>query len=167
MNNNNETPQRQDDPLGKAIAYIWAEAELLDNKDYLAWSALWDEDGKYIVPIENDTEDFASTLNYVYDDARMRRLRIERLTSGHSMSAADAANTVRTVSRFRLVSLENNVAEVNSSQIVVGYKRGKHTLYAANLNHRIDLSGAAPRLLRKVIRLVNAADSLSAIGFLL
>lgn len=167
MSNNTQSLNCQDDPLGQAIAYIWAEAELLDNKDYAAWAALWDNEGKYIVPIENDTDDFASTLNYVYDDARMRALRIARLTSGHSMSAADAANTVRTVSRFRLVSLDNGVAEVNSSQVVVGYKRGKHTLYAANLNHRIDLAGGTPRLLRKVVRLVNAADSLSAIGFLL
>jgi 3-phenylpropionate/cinnamic acid dioxygenase small subunit len=155
------------EPLGQAIAYIWAEAELLDNKDYAAWAALWDDEGRYIVPIENDSEDFASSLNYVYDDARMRKLRIERLTSGHSMSAADAANTVRTVSRFRLVSAADGVVEVNSAQVIVGYKRGKHTLFAANLTHRIALGDGAPKLLQKVVRLVNAEDSLSAIGFLL
>lgn len=155
-------------PLGQAMAFIWAEAEMLDRKDYQGWAALWDEAGKYVVPIDRDADDdFASRLNYVYDDARMRRLRIERLTSGHSMSAADAAHTVRTVSRFRLVSQAGGVVEVNSAQVVVGYKRGKHTLYAADVTHRIDLAGAAPKLLQKVIRLVNGADSLSAIGFLL
>lgn len=154
--------------LGQAMAFIWAEAELLDRKDYQRWSDLWDEQGKYVVPIDNDADDdFASRLNYVYDDARMRRLRIERLTSGHSMSAADAAHTVRTVSRFRLASQTGSVVEVNSSQIVVGYKRGKHTLYAADVTHRIDLGGDTPKLVQKVIRLVNGADSLSAIGFLL
>jgi len=154
--------------LGQAVAFIWAEAELLDRKAYTDWAALWHEDGKYVVPIDNAADDdFASRLNYVYDDARMRQLRIERLTSGHSMSAADAAHTVRTVSRFRLVSQTGSVVQVNSAQVVVGYKRGKHTLYAADVTHRIDLGGDTPHLLQKVIRLVNGADSLSAIGFLL
>ncbi|SFV15092.1 aromatic-ring-hydroxylating dioxygenase subunit beta [Pseudoduganella namucuonensis] len=167
MTNNNAELSGLAGPLGRAIAYIWAEAEILDRKDYAGWAALWAEDGKYIVPIEHGTDDYAGRLNYVYDDARMRRLRVERLSSGHSMSAADAAKTVRTVSRFRLVSEAGGVVEVNSSQVVVGYKRGKHTLYAADLTHRIDLAGETPRLLQKVIRLVNAEDSLSAIGFLL
>jgi 3-phenylpropionate/cinnamic acid dioxygenase small subunit len=156
------------DPLGNSIAFIWAEAEMLDNKDYSAWAALWEDDGKYVVPIDPDTEDFASTLNYVYDDARMRKMRIERLTSPFSMSAADAADTVRTVSRFRLVSHIEGIAQINSAQIVVSYKRGAHILFAANLTHRIRLSNdGAPKLVQKVIRLINAADSLNALGFLL
>ena len=174
MTNNNagttaiETVPNLADPLGNAIAFIWAEAEMLDKKDYNAWAALWEEDGKYVVPIDLETEDFASTLNYVYDDARMRKLRIERLTSGFSMSAADAAETVRTVSRFRLVSHVDGMVQVNSAQVVIGYKRGAHTVFAANLTHRIRFGNdGAPKLVQKVIRLINAADSLNALGFLL
>lgn len=153
--------------LQDAIAFIWAEGEILDNKDYAAWSALWDDAGKYVIPIDPATSDFDSTLNYVNDDARMRKMRIERLSSGFSMSAADASATVRTISRFRLVSCADGIAEVTSAQVVVGYKRGKHTLFAANLTHRIALGQGKPKLLQKVVRLINAEDSLSALGFLL
>ncbi|MFS8979173.1 aromatic-ring-hydroxylating dioxygenase subunit beta [Cupriavidus necator] len=153
--------------LQLAQEFIWREAELLDRKDYHQWAALWTDSGHYVVPIDPDTTDFAATLNYTYDDARMRAMRIERLTSGHSVSAVDAARTVRTVSRFTEVSSTGDLIEVNSAQILVAYKREVHTLFAADLTHRLRFTQAGIRLEQKVIRLINATDSLNALGFLL
>ncbi|WP_051109925.1 aromatic-ring-hydroxylating dioxygenase subunit beta [Massilia niastensis] len=154
-------------PLGRAIAFIWQEAELLDRKDYDAWGALWSADGYYVVPIDPDTTDFASQLNYAYDDARMRQLRIERFTSGYSMSAADAAVTVRTVSRFTLTRSEGDEVDVQSAQLLAAYKRGATALFAGNLTHRIRFTAEGPKLVQKVVRLVNSQDALNALGFLL
>jgi 3-phenylpropionate/cinnamic acid dioxygenase small subunit len=154
-------------PLAQAIEFIWREAELLDHKDYVQWAALWSESGRYIVPIDPHTDDFEAHLNYAYDDARMRDLRIERLTAGYSPSAVDAAKTVRSVSRFRLVEAAGEVVEVNCAQLLYAYKRGVHTPFVADLNYRIRLSAGAATLERKVVRLINSTDSLSALGFLL
>ena len=41
----------------------------------------------------------------VYDDARMRHMRITRLVQGYSMSAVAAARTARTISRFTVEGL--------------------------------------------------------------
>jgi 3-phenylpropionate/cinnamic acid dioxygenase small subunit len=98
--------------MARAIAFIWKEAELLDRKDYATWQTLWTDDGYYVVPIDQETTDFAATLNYAYDNAHMRKIRIERLTSGHAMSAVDAAATVRTVSRFVPVHLSDELVEI-------------------------------------------------------
>lgn len=155
------------DMMQKAIAFIWAEAEMLDRKDYNNWEELWLDEGHYVVPIDRDTEDFASTLNYVYDDKRMRRMRIVRLTSGNSMSAVDAATTVRTISRFTKKSETADTIEVKSAQVVVAYKRGTNDLFAADVTHRIRFVNGEPRLEQKVVRLINSEDSLNAIGFLL
>ncbi len=165
--NNTDSLQGFSEPLAKAIAFIWQEAELLDRKDYANWSALWSEDGHYVVPIDPNATDFAAQLNYAYDDARMRKLRIERLTSGFAMSAADASATVRTVSRFVPVHLSAGLVEVNSAQILVGYKRQAHTMFVANLTHRIRFGAEGPRLEQKVVRLINSTDALNALGFLL
>lgn len=168
MNNPTTLPGTdQDTPFGRAIAFVWHEAELLDSKNYTDWGQLWAEDGHYVVPIDPDTTDFASTLNYAYDDARMRQLRIERFTSGFSMSAADSAITVRTVSRFTLVETMGDEIEVRSAQLLAAYKRGATTLFAANLTHRIRLTDNGPKLVLKVVRLVNSQDALNALGFLL
>lgn len=163
----NDTLNGFSGPLAKAIEFVWREAELLDRKDYAQWSQLWSEDGVYVVPIDGEDDDFASRLNYVFDDARMRALRIERLTGGHSSSAVDAAKTVRTVSRFTLVEAAGDLVEVNSAQVLYAYKRGVATPFIADLNHRIRFVDGQPRLQRKVIRLINAEDALNALGFLL
>jgi len=165
--NNTDSLQGFSEPLAKAIAFIWKEAELLDQKDYANWTTLWSEDGHYVVPIDHEATDFAAQLNYAYDDARMRKMRIERLTSGFAMSAADASATVRTVSRFVPVHLSETVVEVNSAQILVGYKRQTHTLFVANLTHRIRFTADGPKLEQKVVRLINSMDALNALGFLL
>jgi hypothetical protein len=56
---------------------------------------------------------------------------------------------------------------VNSSQVVIAYKRGVSTIFAANLTHKISMVSGEPRLVDKVIRLIDSTDALSAIGFLL
>jgi len=150
-----------------AIELIWREAELLDRKDYREWLSLWDPAGFYVVPIDPDITDFATTLNYAYDDQDMREKRVQRMTSGFSASASDAARTVRTVSRFTLTSDTSDEVEVSSAQVIVAYKRGKSTLFAADLSHRISFASGEPRIVQKVIRLIDSTEALSAIGFLL
>ncbi|HXZ09163.1 MAG TPA: aromatic-ring-hydroxylating dioxygenase subunit beta [Paraburkholderia sp.] len=165
MDNRNTLFSQQ--TFAAAIELIWREAEMLDRKDYRAWLDLWSPSGFYVVPIDPATTDFAATLNYAYDDQDMREKRVQRMTSGYSASATDAARTVRTVSRFTLSSDTADVVEVNSAQVIVAYKRGTSTLFAADLTHRISFAGGEPRIEQKVIRLIDSTEALSAIGFLL
>lgn len=153
--------------FAKAVQFIWTEAELLDRKDYRAWLDLWSPEGFYVIPIDPLATDFEATLNYAYDDHHMRALRVQRLNSGYSPSVTDAARTVRTVSRFTMSSDSADTVEVHSAQVVVAYKRDVATLFAADVEHRINLSGGEPRIEQKVVRLIDSTDALSAIGFLL
>lgn len=150
-----------------AIALVWHEARLLDNKEYEEWDRLWAPDGRYVIPIDPETEDFESALNMVYDDDRMRRMRIERLTSGYSISAVAAARTVRTVSSFVVLRSQDEAIELSSAQVLVGHRREETFVLGADLTHRIVFDGEEPRIARKVIRLVNSQGSVSPMGFLL
>lgn len=160
--------------LTAAMQLIWHEAELLDRKNYKGWLDLWTTDGFYVVPIDQETTDFAATLNYIYDDHTMRGLRVERMSGGFSASASDSAQTVRTISRF--VEVDAGVAnpdapvdtiKVRSAQIILASKRGVMTLFGANLTHRIVIGDNGLRIADKVVRLIDSADALPAIGFLL
>jgi len=153
--------------FARAVEFIWREAEMLDRRDYRAWLDLWDPTGFYVVPIDPATTDYAASLNYAYDDQDMREKRVQRMTSGYSASASDAARTVRTVSRFTLESDAPDVVEVRSAQVIVAYKRSATTIFAADLSHTISFAGGTPRLVEKVIRLIDSTEALSAIGFLL
>lgn len=151
----------------RAIDLAWREAELLDRKDYDTWIDLFTDDGVYVIPIDPDTDDFANTLNMVYDDARMRRMRVTRMTEGYAIAAVDAARTVRTVSRFVPESVTDDEVVLRSAQILIASKRGHHDIWAADLVHHIRLSPAGDRIVQKVVRLVDSEEAVPAAGFLL
>jgi 3-phenylpropionate/cinnamic acid dioxygenase small subunit len=153
--------------LAKAVEFIWLEADLLDQRDYSAWLTLWDEAGLYIVPTDAATTDFENSVNYAYDNAAMRDMRVRRLTSGQSMSASHAATTVRTVSRFRLLDERTDtVLHVRCAQHLVEYKFGKHRTYAADVTWILRQEGSNMYIVRKIVRLSNAGDALAGITFL-
>jgi hypothetical protein len=60
-----------------------------------------------------------------------------------------------------------DIVELKSSQIVIAYKRGVSTIFAADVTHKIDMGDGEPRIREKVIRLIDSTEALSAIGFLL
>lgn len=156
-----------DPRVTRAIELTWREAELLDRGEYAAWNELFTDDGLYVIPIDRDGDDFADRLNMVYDDARMRRLRVNRMTEGYAIAAVDAARTVRTVSRFVPESVSDTEVVLRSAQILVAYKRSRHDLWAADLTHRVRLSPDGDRISLKVVRLVDSDEPVPAAGFLL
>jgi 3-phenylpropionate/cinnamic acid dioxygenase small subunit len=154
----------------RAVELIWREADLLDRKEYEAWNELYSADGHYIVPIDPETEDFDNTLNMVYDDARMRGMRVTRMIEGYAIAAVDAARTIRTVSRFVPTSVDDEQVVLRSAQVIIAYKRGRHDIWAGEVEHRIRLSVEGPagdRIVRKVVRLVDSEGAPPAAGFLL
>lgn len=159
-----------DPRVARAIDLVWREAELLDRKQYEQWNELYTEEGIYVVPIDPATEDFAAGLNMIYDDARMRRMRVTRMTEGYAIAAVDAARTVRTVSRFVPESVSDEEVVLRSAQILIAFKRDRHDLWAADLVHRITLFGNnvdGDRIVLKVVRLVDSDSAVPAAGFLL
>ncbi|MBB3664712.1 MULTISPECIES: aromatic-ring-hydroxylating dioxygenase subunit beta [Prauserella salsuginis group] len=156
--------------VARAIDLVWREAELLDRADYVGWNELFTGDGFYVVPIDPDTDDFENTLNMVYDDARMRELRVGRMTEGYAIAAVDAARTVRTVSRFVPESVSDTEVVLRSAQVLIAYKRRRHDIWAADLTHRVRLAADGPagdRIALKIVRLVDSEDAVPAAGFLL
>ncbi|PTQ13249.1 hypothetical protein CLG96_03785 [Sphingomonas oleivorans] len=153
--------------LHEAIAFIWREAEMLDRCAYAPWLALWSAAGRYVIPIDRGTTDYAGTLNVAYDDQAMREARVKRLKSGFSMSSAPPARTVRTVSRFVETAAEAGAIELDAAMLLVEYKYETTRLLAADLNYRIVRANGGLALDRKVIRLINSDDALHGIGYLL
>ena len=153
--------------LAQATAFVWMEADLLDARDYDTWLSLWTTGGLYVIPIDQDAEDFASVLNYQYDDAAMRLARVMRLRSTTSMSVTAAAHTVRTISRFRILENDSEKLTIRSAQHLVEHKRDAQRLYAANVTYRLIRQDNEIKLDQKVIRLINSTDALGGIAYLM
>lgn len=160
-------PQARTISLEEAAEFIWLEADLLDHNDYPAWLALWSDTGHYVIPIEPEETDFENTLNVAYDDAQMRIMRTRRLSGGFTISAAPAARTVRTVSRFRVTRRGEGVLELRAAMVLVEQRLQVQRLYAAEVEYRLLADGDGVKLDQKVVRLVNSSDALHALGYLL
>jgi len=153
-------------PLQDAMNAIWTEAYFLDERNYDDWLDLWTDDGLYVVPIEKGSEDFADRLNYAYDDAKMRKMRVARLKSSHSMSALTVASTVRTVSRFIVTQERADEIDVCAAQLVAEFRRDKSATIAANVDYTLRRVDGKLKLAKKVVWLVNSEDAVSAVGYL-
>jgi 3-phenylpropionate/cinnamic acid dioxygenase small subunit len=158
-----------DERVVRSLDLISREAELLDHKNYQDWQELYTETGHYVIPIDPDAVDFDNTLNMVYDDARMRALRVTRMTEGYAIAAVDSATTVRTTGRVVPGVVTDESVELRLSQTLIAYKRGNHDIWCANVDFTIEL-GSTPdqdRIARKIVRLIDGKDEVPAAGFLL
>lgn len=152
----------------EAIAFIWAEADMLDRLDYKPWLKLWSESGEYVIPVDRDAADYADALNIVLDDKVMREARVKRLLSGFSMSSAPPARTVRTVSRFVIAAQDETSITLRAAQMLAEYKYQHMRFLPADMVYRIVRGPDGALLLdRKVVTLVNADDFQFGIGYLL
>lgn len=153
--------------LDEAVQFAWLEADLLDSASYAEWQALWTPTSRYVVPVEPGATDFENTLNYAYDDAGMRAKRAERLTSGQSVSASPVARTVRVLSRFRVLRSDAGGCHLRCAEMITEFRRGRQRTYAADVEFLLVRGPDGLRIERKVVRLVNAADALGGIGYIL
>ena len=154
--------------LNAIAEFVWLEADLLDQKDYAGWLNLWDENGIYVIPIDRQGGDFKTRLNYAYDDAAMRSLRVRRLTSGESVSARAAGVTIRTVSRFRqLESSAEGTVRVRCAQHLSEFRNGRDRAYVADVTFSLRPEGESFRILEKAVLLGNSTDALAGMTFLL
>ncbi|RMX07600.1 hypothetical protein D8I35_00135 [Corticibacter populi] len=153
--------------LNEVAAFIWQEADMLDNELYQDWLRLWSGDGLYIVPIDPKATDFANTLNYAYDNAHMRELRVQRLTGGESISTSPEPRTVRMVSRFRVAAEDGDTVTVRCAQFLTDFRKENAHQYTANLIYTLRRHADSFLIDRKVVRLINSDDVLQTIGYIL
>ncbi|MBP2292749.1 aromatic-ring-hydroxylating dioxygenase subunit beta [Azospirillum rugosum] len=151
----------------EVAAFIDLEADMLDFNQYREWLDLWEPDGVYVVPIDRETEDFANTLNFAYDKAEMRSLRVARLLSGDAISTQTTYKTVRSVSRLRILAEDGDTVKARCSQFIAENRHGNLKTYPADVTFTLRRSGDGFRMVEKVVRLLNADHHLSSIGYIL
>lgn len=153
--------------LNQVTAFINTEADMLDFEEYREWLDLWTESGVYVVPIDPKETDYANTLNYAYDKAEMRELRVARLTSGEAVSTQTTEKTVRQFGRFRILESSDEQVFVRCSMYLSECRHGNLKTYPADVTYKLLRADNDFRIEEKVIRLQNSDAYLSSIGYIL
>lgn len=153
--------------LHEVTAFLWKEADLLDHKEHDAWIELWEESGRYIVPIDPESTDYTNTLNYSNDDHAMRKMRVHRLRSGEAVSTTPAPRTARSTARIVILNEAGDTLVVRAVQNLREFHKDRFRLYTSNIEYTLKRADGSFKIAQKIIRLLNSDDAIASIGYIL
>jgi 3-phenylpropionate/cinnamic acid dioxygenase small subunit len=153
--------------LAQLAAFLYLEGELLDERRFAEWLALYADDATYWIPQGPDA-DPRTDVQLVHDDRRRIGERVLRLSGGHAYSQDPPSRTLHLISNVRLVADAGESLVVASAQLVTELRRGRQAAYAAHVRHELvarDDGGWLVR--RKEIRMLNSDIPLGNVTFLM
>ena len=153
------------------VEFLYREARLADEARYAEWLALWTDDAVYWVPATTDpAADPDKHLSHIYDNRGRLETRIKLLQTGHRYSQEPASPMRRLITNIEVASAENGelVAESNFAlaELAIQAKRELHW-WVGHAKHRLRRAGGELRVCRKTVVLVNAAEPLPNLSFLI
>ena len=153
------------------VEFLHREARLADEARYAEWLALWTGDAVYWVPATTDPgADPDQHLSHVYDNRGRLETRIKLLQTGYRFSHEPASPMRRLISNIEVAPAENGelVAESNFAlaELAIQARREMHW-WVGRATHRLRRVGGELRMCRKKVVLVNAAEPLPNLSFLI
>jgi 3-phenylpropionate/cinnamic acid dioxygenase small subunit len=156
----------------RAVAeFLHREARLADEARYAEWHALWTDDGVYWVPATTDpTADPEKHLSHIYDNRTRLDTRIKLLQTGHRYSQEPPSLMRRLISNIEVEQAENGEFVAASNFILAELSvQAKHEMHwwVGRTTHRLRRVNGELRMSQKTVVLVNAAEPLPNLSFLI
>ena len=153
------------------VQFIYREARLADEARYAEWLGLWTDDGVYWVPASTDpAADPDKHISHIYDNRGRLETRVKLLQTGYRHSQEPASHMRRLVSNIETAQADNGelIAESNFvlAELAIQAKRELHW-WVGRATHRLRRVGSELKLCRKTVVLVNAAEPLPNLSFLI
>jgi benzoate/toluate 1,2-dioxygenase subunit beta len=153
------------------VEFLYREARLADEARYAEWLALWTDDAVYWIPATVDPgADPDQHLSHIYDNRGRLETRIKLLQTGDRFSQEPPSSMRRLISNIEVAPAENGelVAESNFAlaELAIQAKREMHW-WVGRTTHRLRRVGGELRMCRKKVVLVNAAEPLPNLSFLI
>jgi 3-phenylpropionate/cinnamic acid dioxygenase small subunit len=152
------------------VDFVYKEARLADEARYAEWLALWTDDGVYWVPATIDPgADPDKHISHIYDNRGRIETRIKLLQTGHRYSQEPASLMRRLISNIEAAADGAElVAESNFAlaELAIQAKREMHW-WVGRTTHRLRRVEGELKMCRKKVVLVNAAEPLPNLSFLI
>jgi benzoate/toluate 1,2-dioxygenase subunit beta len=152
------------------VDFVYKEARLADEARYAEWLALWTDDGVYWVPATTDPgADPDKHISHIYDNRDRIETRIKLLQTGHRYSQEPASLMRRLISNIEVAAdgaelvVESNFA---LAELAIQAKREMHW-WVGRTTHRLRRVEGELKMCRKKVVLVNAAEPLPNLSFLI
>jgi benzoate/toluate 1,2-dioxygenase subunit beta len=152
------------------VDFVYKEARLAEEARYAEWLALWTDDGVYWVPATIDPgADPDKHISHIYDNRGRIETRIKLLQTGHRYSQEPASLMHRLISNIEVAAdgaelvVESNFA---LAELAIQAKREMHW-WVGRTTHRLRRVEGELKMCRKKVVLVNAAEPLPNLSFLI
>ena len=154
-----------------AVEFVYREARLADEARYAEWLALWTDDAVYWVPATTDPgADPDKHISHIYDNRGRLETRVKLLQTGHRYSQEPASLMRRLVSNVEAAPADNGELLVESNfvlaELAIQAKREMHW-WVGRATHRLRRVGGELKMSRKKVVLINAAEPLPNLAFLI
>ena len=153
------------------IDFLYLEARLADEARYAEWLALWTDDGVYWVPATTDPgADPEKHLSHIYDNRGRLETRVKMLQSGYRYSQEPASPMRRLITNVEIERVEGGELVAQSNFLLAELSiQAKHTMHwwMGRTTHRLRMVDGALTMCAKKIVLVNAAEPLPNLTFLI
>jgi 3-phenylpropionate/cinnamic acid dioxygenase small subunit len=160
-----------DAELRAVTEFLYREARLADEARYAEWLALWTDDGVYWVPATTDPgADPQKHLSHVYDNRARLETRVKLLQTGHRYSQEPASHMRRLIGNVEARAGEGGEVIAESNFLLAELAvQARHELHwwAGRTTHRLRPVGGELRMAAKTVVLVNAAEPLPSLAFLI
>lgn len=135
--------------------FLIHEADLLDDRRFEDWAALFTEDGIYWVPAVPNQDNPFDTISIFYDDREGRDVRIRRLRHPKNLPEESPTRTIHMVQNVQAAAGEGGAIEVRSRLLMLEYRNGVQRLYGARCRHLLRRRGGGFAIAHKRVDLLN------------
>ena len=150
-------------------AFLFHEADLLDDMDVETWLALWAPECCYWVPCNDrdaDGTDPARQVSLIYDDRARLEDRVYRLLSSAAHSQRPRSRMRRVVGNIRFEQREGEV-HTRSNFVLAELRRGRQDIWSGVCQHRLLPAGDGFQIKAKTVLLTQSDMAIDNLTFLL
>ena len=144
--------------------FVHREANLLDERRFEDWLALFAEDGRYWIPGTPGQTDPLSVPSIVYEDPALLRIRVNRLLHPRAYAALPTPRTLHVVGNLEIPDHDAAAGRfrVSSSLLVVEHQDTATRNFAGKCEHVLRRSGDDFQIELKRIDLIDC-DSIQRV----
>ncbi|NMN93860.1 aromatic-ring-hydroxylating dioxygenase subunit beta [Antrihabitans stalactiti] len=147
--------------------FIYREARYADEHDYDSWEALWTDDALYWVPAGGSLADPLHQVSVIYDNRRRISTRLKQLRTGKRYAQSPPSNLRRTISNVEILSSTDTETQVGANFVLYESKPRGIEMWAGRITYVLRSVDGETKLVRKTVVLVNSAEALPTLGFLI
>lgn len=139
------------------VAFVYAEARMLDEQRFEDWLALFTDDGHYWMPLVPGQQDPRLHTSLLYEDKLLLRVRVERLAGARTFSQQPRSRCHHLLQQPMVEQADAAAGRytLRTAFHYVETRLDTQTLFAGWATHELVVVDGALRIHQKRVDLVN------------